>query len=230
MKYVFLCQNTTYMHKSNFSDWTLDTIDEAFGTKQIFVSEKLNKWLSDEYEANEYERKYLLHLQSKLVLGGDSWNEVELENKFISPVFMFADFDNPEFSYFLERDMKTKIGEYEISGRIDGMIATGYRNPKKPFFCLNEYKKQRDPDGEPQGQCLIAMLAAQEKNQNQNPIYGCFIIGKFWRFMILEGTTYCMSKFYTADDEEIFDIFRILKGLKAIIEGFVREDEARLQK
>ncbi len=149
------------MHKSNFSDWTLDLIDEAFGTKQIFVSEKLNSWLSSKYETSEYEKRYLLHLQSKLVLGGDEWNEVELDNKFISPVFMFSDFDNPQFAYFLERDMKTTMGEYEISGRIDGMIATGYRNPKNPFFCLNEYKKQTNPDGDPKGQCLIAMLAAQ---------------------------------------------------------------------
>ena len=46
--------------------------------------------------------------------------------------------------------------------------------------------------------------------------------------MVLEGKEYAMSKFFTSDDEEIFDIFRILKGLKPIIEGFVREDEARL--
>ncbi len=218
------------MHKSNFSDWTLDLIDEAFGTTQLETSITLNKWLSCKYEATEHERISLLHLQSKLLIGGDNWNEVELENKFISPVFMIADFDSRKFAYFLERDMKTTIGEHEISGRIDGMIATGFRNPKKPFFCLNEYKKQRDPDGEPQGQCLIAMLAAQTKNANNKPVYGCFIIGKFWRFMILEDKNYAMSEFYLADGESIFDIFRILKGLKAIIEGFILEDEALLQK
>ena len=200
------------MQKSNFSEWTLDKIDDAFGTIQMDDSVALTDWLSYKYEANEYEKTYLLHLQSKLLLGGDSWNEVELENKFISPVFMFSDFDNRKFAYFLERDMKVEIGEYEISGRIDGMIATGFRNPKKPFFCLNEYKKQTNPDGEPQGQCLIAMMASQVKNENNNPIYGCYVIGKFWRFILLEGKTYSLSNFYKADDEQIFDIFRILKG------------------
>ncbi len=218
------------MHKSNFSDWTLDLIDEAFGTTQIDTSITLNNWLSCKYEPDAYDKKYLLLLQSKLVLGGDEWNEVELENKFISPVFMLADFDNRKFAYFLERDMKTTIGEYEISGRIDGMIATGFRNPKKPFFCMNEYKKQTNPDGDPKGQCLIAMMAAQEKNANNKPIYGCYVIGKVWCFIVLEGKEYAMSKFFKSDDEEIFDIFRILKGLKAIIEGFIQEDEARLQK
>lgn len=218
------------MHKSNFSDWTLDKIDETFGTVQIDESVVLNDWLSHKYEANELEKSNLLHFQAKLVIGGDSWNEVELENKFISPMFMFADFDSRKCAYFLERDMKINIGEYEISGRVDGMIATGFRNPKKPFFCMNEYKKQTNPDGEPQGQCLIAMLAAQEKSENNKPMYGCYIIGKFWCFMVLDGKEYAMSEFYPADGEAIFDIFRILKGLKTIIEGFIQEDERLLQK
>lgn len=213
------------MYKSNFSDWTLDKIDEAFGTVQMDKSEALNNWLSCKYEVNEHEKTNLLYFQSKLIIGGDNWNEVELENKFISPIFMFADFDSRKYAYFLERDMKVVLGEHEISGRIDGMIATGFRNPKKPFFCLNEYKKQTNPDGEPQGQCLIAMLSAQEKNQNTNPIYGCCVIGTFWKFMILEGKQYTTSEFFRADGAEIFDIFRILKGLKANIDAIIRQEE-----
>ncbi len=213
------------MQKSNFSDWTLDKIDEAFGTIQMNNSNALTHWLSYKYEQNEHEQKNLLHFQSKLLLGGDEWNEVELENKFISPIFMFADFDNDKFAYFLEREMKADIGDYELVGRVDGMIATGFRNPKKPFFCLSEYKKQTDPGGDPKGQCLIAMMAAQAKNENDNPIYGCYVIGKFWRFILLEGKNYSLSKFYKADDEDIFDIFRILKGLKANIEALVNRME-----
>ena len=41
------------------------------------------------------------------------------------------------------------------------MIATGFRSPKKPYFCLNEYKRGTDPDDDPKGQALIAMLVAQ---------------------------------------------------------------------
>jgi hypothetical protein len=204
------------MIKSNFREWTLDKIEETF---ELQLHDGLDAWLLTTYHISEYENRYLLQLQKSLLIGGDAWNEVELENKFISPLIMFADIENAmQFSYFLERELSAQILDFELTGRVDGMIATGFRNPKKPFFCINEYKRQTDPDGDPAGQCLIAMLVAQVQNENAFPIYGCYMIGKMWRFMILEGKSYTISKFYQSDDEEIFDIYRILKGLKAIIQ------------
>lgn len=211
------------MQKVNFNDWTLDKVDEAFGTQQSFHSEALQKWLAFSYNISAYEKKYLLQLQQPLIWGGDSWNEIELENKFISPLIMFSEIDSVQFSYFLERDINVIIDDYEINGRVDGMIASGFRNPKKPFFCMKEYKRQTDPNGDPKGQCLIAMLAAQKINDNHHPIYGCYIIGKTWCFMILEGKTYTMSNFFPADDEDIFNIYRILKGLKVNILEIISE-------
>ena len=55
----------------------------------------------------------------------------------------------------MERDLAATIDNYELSGRVDGMIATGFRNPRMPYFCLNEYKKGTDPNGDPRGQALI---------------------------------------------------------------------------
>jgi hypothetical protein len=206
------------MIKSNFREWTFDKIDDAFGTRQVFKNQSLNDWMAFEYECSEYEKRYLLQLQRTLLLGGDDWNEVELENKFISPIIVFTEIDNEKFSYFLERELTAIVGEYEISGRVDGMIATGFRNPRKPFFCLKEYKRQTDPDGNPQAQALIAMIAAQHLNNSDQILYGCYVVGKFWHFMVMEGKQYTISKSYKSDDEEIFDIYRILKGLKHNIE------------
>ena len=206
------------MIKSNFREWTMDKIDDSFGTIQIDDHPALKNWLEYDCDVNEYEKHYISDLQESLKLGVDDWNEVELENKFISPLFMFVKFDNKAFSYFLERDLTASIGDYDLSGRVDGMIASGFRNPRKPFFCLNEYKKQTDPEGDPRGQVLIAMLAAQVSNLSPRPIYGCYIIGKMWRFLILVENLYAFSGSYLADNEEVFHIFRILKGLKHIIE------------
>ena len=36
--------------------------------------------------------------------------------------------------------------------------------------------------------------------------------------MVMEGKNYSISKSYKADDEEVLDIYRILKGLKYRIE------------
>lgn len=209
------------MIQSNFREWTLDKIDEVFGLKQVFQSDLLDTWLSFSYDISDFEKRYLETLQLHFLYGGDDWNEVELENKFISPMIVFASKPNERYSYFLERDLTITIGDYALSGRVDGMIATGFRNPKKPYFCLNEYKKGTDPNGDPKGQALIAMLVAQQINEHKMPIYGCFVIGRNWYFMILNENAYSISKDFSCVDDEIFDIFRILKGLNAQIESLI---------
>ncbi len=206
------------MIKSNFREWTSDRIDETFGTKQIDSHPALDSWLAFEYELKEWEKIALLTVQKPLIKGAVGWNEVELENKFISPMFMLAGVYGDNFGYFLERDLAANIDDYELSGRVDGMVASGVRNPKKPFFCLNEYKRLTDPDGEPQGQVLMAMLVAQQHNNTPTvPLHGCYIIGKFWNFIVLEGKNYAISPTYTADADDIYEIFRILKGLTASV-------------
>lgn len=210
------------MQKSNFKDWTPDKIDDAFGTTQVLKLPLLEELLAFEHEADDYERRYLSNLSMNyLSLGGDSWNEVELENKLISPVIVFSGIESRQFVYFLERELTAIIGEHELSGRVDGMIATGFRNPKVPYFCLNEYKRQTDPNGDPQGQALIAMLAAQTQNNNLKPIFGCYVIGRIWYFMALVGKEYAISKDFSCVDDEMFDIFRILKGLRVQIEKLI---------
>jgi hypothetical protein len=37
--------------------------------------------------------------------------------------------------YFLERRLSAIVGDYELSGIVDGMIATGFRDPAIPLFC-----------------------------------------------------------------------------------------------
>jgi hypothetical protein len=204
--------------KSNFREWTLDKIDEAFGLDQVRKLPLLDELLAFPYQLDDYEHRYLNQLRETYFLGGDDWNEAELENKIISPLFVFAQIDNKKFAYFLERELAITIDEYELSGKVDGMIATGFRNPKKPFFCMNEYKRATDPNGDPKGQALIAMLVAQKLNDNNQPILGCFIVGRHWCFMALVGNEYAISNSLACDDDEIYDIYRVLKSLRHKIE------------
>ncbi len=210
------------MKKSNFREWTLDSIEETFGLLQVRSLPILDELLAYQYETDAYERRYLTQLQEEYItLGGDDWNEVELENKFISPIIVFSGIQNKGFSYFLEREMSETINDVELSGKVDGMIATGFRNPKKPYFCLNEYKRGTDPNGDPKGQALIAMLVAQRQNDNQKCIFGSYIIGRNWCFMALVGNEYAISSDFSGVDDEIFDIFRILKSLRVQIEKLI---------
>jgi hypothetical protein len=209
------------MQIATFKEWTLTKLDNAFGIRQVLDMNYplLKKWqeLSKTIEITAYEQQQLLDLQQPLQWGGKGWNEYELENKFISPVFMAAKFDDQIIGYFLERSLKGIVGDYELSGIVDGMIAKGFRDPDKPFFCMHEYKRSVDNDGQPDAQALAAMLVVQAEENGRKPIYGLYIVGLIWNFMVLNGKEYCISQNYDASNPEIFEIFRMLKALKHII-------------
>ncbi|RKZ45118.1 MAG: hypothetical protein DRR16_24245 [Candidatus Parabeggiatoa sp. nov. 3] len=205
------------MKTATFKEWTLTTLDKAFGLCQIWECALMDNWENQEIEIDDFEKKTLLNLQKHQIRGGRAWNEVELENKFISPVIMTANIDDEQIGYFLERRLSGIVGDYELSGIVDGMIATGFRDPDIPLFCLHEYKHRCDNQGSPDAQALAAMLVAREQNDNQKAIYDVFVVGLVWNFMILNGNEYFISKTYHADEEEIFAIFKMLKVLKKII-------------
>lgn len=207
----------------------LDLLDETLNLKQIWDCDLLKKWqeLAKGIEVSDFHKQAIQMMQKPLIKGGRSWNETELENKFISPLIIQAEIDDDEIGYFLERPLKATIDNYELSGIVDGMIATGFRNPKTPYFCM--YVAPRPPKGEnnslpleglgeavgmPDGQALASMLVAREMNNNQKPIYGLYVVGLNWNFMVLNGQEYCISRSYNAEIEDIFTIFKMLKALK----------------
>lgn len=96
-------------------------------------------------------------------------------------------------------------------------MASGTQSPKQPFFFIHEYKKQLDTSNDPLGQLLAAMVAAQKLNQSSHPIYGAYIIGRHWYFVILDGILYSESFAYDATKEEIIAIVKILRHTKTII-------------
>lgn len=174
--------------------------------------------LSQNQEVSDIDTQVLYKLQKPLIKAGREWNEAELESKFITLVIMQSEIDDGEnIGYFLERHLKGTVGNYELKGIVDGMIATGFREPDIPFFCMQEFKKSMDNPGRPDAQALAAMLVTREINNNKKPIYGMYIVGLTWNFMVLDDIQYCISKDYKSDDDEVFDIFRMLKALKHII-------------
>lgn len=210
------------MQKSNFREWSLERVERTFQLVQVTELPILEELLASDYVLNEFDIHLLKSLRKNYVeFGGDDWNEVELENKIISPIIVASEIDNKRFAYFLERELATIIDEYELSGKVDGMIASGFRSPQMPYFCLNEYKRGTDPYGDPRGQALIAMLVAQKLNDNQKPIYGSYIIGRNWYFMALIGKEYAISKDFSCVDDEIFEIFKVMKSLRVQIEKII---------
>jgi len=207
------------MEKLTFKQLTRNILKDVFGLKQFRKHEVLDNWveISKNQTISEFEEQNLLLYQEKLIKRGVAWNEFELSEWFIGPILSLVNFDTDDNSLFAFREISAKVNDYELSGRPDVMFARGMDEPQIPYFFFHEYKKQTDPDGNPQTQLLGAMLAAQSLNNNQKPIYGVYIIGHDWKFVILLENQWCETNPYHATDEELLDILKMLKALKQII-------------
>jgi hypothetical protein len=54
--------------------------------------------------------------------------------------------------------------------------------------------------------------------EEPKPMFGCYVVGSIWKFIALDiNKTYSISQGYEALNDDIFDIFRILKNLKDIV-------------
>ncbi|MDM8551591.1 hypothetical protein QUF72_16005 [Desulfobacterales bacterium HSG2] len=206
---------------SRFQEWTLAKLDKRFGLDQVMGDSMLKSWLEIRAEITDFEKTSLSHLQGLLILNIDNWNEQEYALHFIGPVFSLVNFSGKKFNAFAERHITGTVEGETMSGNPDGMIASGWREPEIPYFCFQEYKREKDPEGDPAGQCLAAMLVAQELNEHTHPVYGCYTVGRNWFFMMLQEREYAISRVYPATNDDVFDIFRILKALKQIINNIV---------
>ncbi|MCP4106676.1 MAG: hypothetical protein GY749_14250 [Desulfobacteraceae bacterium] len=201
----------------NFKECTLVKLEKSFALEQIRTSSVLEDWINGQADITDFEQQVLLKFREKLRLNVYDWNETELAYNFIGPVIALADYTTSKFNFFAERTFCGIADGIEMGGRPDGMVASGFREPEKPYFCFQEYKKEKDPGGDPAAQALAPMLVAQEINEYRHPIYGCYVKGGVWYFMTLLKKQYCISDGYLATRDDIFDIFRILKVLKLII-------------
>ena len=206
-----------------FSQWTTHAVFSHFNLSEDLEHQDALSWfnahpvlLSESLEAQlEFLRKRLRGLYQ-------SWNETELLARFIGPLLNLVDFWGPNYNFFLERKLAVRFGSRKLSGSVDGLVARGVDVPLQPFFFLHVYKKIKDNEGDPKGQLLIAMIAAQHLNANSGPLYGCYVIGPYWRFVYLDGTTFAESQGYDATDAgELQIIWNILHETKRRIEARV---------
>jgi len=210
------------MEKLTFKQLTRNILKDVFGLIQFRKHEVLDKWVeqTDLQIINNVDEQILIRLQNTLIKRSESWNEFEPSEWFIGPIISLLDFNTDDYSLFAFHELSAQIGNYELVGKPDVMFARGIDSAQIPYFFFHEYKKQTDPDGNPLTQLLGAMLAAQALNNNQKPIYGVYVIGYYWKFVILNNNQWCETNPYSATDEELFDIFKMLKALKEIIINF----------
>ncbi len=205
----------------HFSQCTLPLLDKAFGLRNVMALPALTDWVqrSTVEQLSELDLNKLADLQDLLQVNANSWHEQELSLHFIGPIFSIVKFTDPyRYNLFAQRHIEATVDDYLLKGEPDGLIASGYYEPEIPYFAFAEYKRQRDPNGDPAGQALAAMLVGQRLNPKSDPLYGCYVIGRDWFFMVLQEKHYAISNGHNAlQQPELIEILRILKALKIIV-------------
>lgn len=212
--------------KKSFKYWTRDDLFTEIGLDRTDENIVLDKWLNNDASIEGQEKTFLESLSKRAEPYIDNWNEVELREKFIYKVTDLVDFDMPQYkcTFFAERYLSVTIKQVTLYGFADWMVASGMTKPKNPYFFIHEYKPETEKQIDGRGQLLAIMIATQALNKDDEPIYGCFIHGRMWFFVVLIDLNYTISRAYDATQlEDLTDIVKILKKQKEIILGRLKK-------
>ncbi len=205
-----------------FSQWTKEEVETEFDLRKEPKNQVLQDWLTVVPAVSTDEKQRLGQLSQKLLNHVHDWNEEELKVYFIALLLDLIDFYQASYRPFLERDLSAPYGEDKrLWGKADFLVASGTQTPKEPFFLFMNTKNNGILINDPLGQLLAEMVAAQKLNRHPHPIYGAYIIGRHWYFVILDDTTYAESLAYDATKEEIIEIVSILRHTKIMIDQLI---------
>ncbi len=208
------------MENKNFG-FDLNLIADAFDIQRVEKCEHLDSWMAANYDLTDSENEIIDQLHADMSDFGDYLNEEELKIQFVGSAFLVARVNVPhKIRVFYERGLSATVNNYELSVISDCLIASPKRfnAPQRPYFFLQEFKKGKGEKVDPEAQMMVAMLIAQEKNQDNYPIYGGYLVGRNWIFTTLLANNYCVSRQFDATKrEDICQIIFNLRQLKGII-------------
>ncbi|MEA3316204.1 MAG: hypothetical protein U9Q30_10130, partial [Campylobacterota bacterium] len=159
-----------------------------------------------------------------------SFNEDKLKVVFIGQILEQVNFFNKDLDIgnFYHTPLSFKNDKINFNGFCDFYVAKGLKNPKSPYFFIQEYKQSKKAD-DPEPQLLAELITAVELN-NWDSIKGAYIVGAIWNFVILEKIgkdkyQYFVSiNFDSSKIEDLKAIYRNLLFVKNEIIEFIQKD------
>ncbi len=205
----------------SFQYWSEQDVMLMFNLTKTHTSPHLTSLLDATNDLNEVDKKRLDKYRFRLLDMANAWSEEDLKMYFIAHVLDMADIgdSNQNYRFFFDQTIKGKVKGEIIGGSVDALLAKGYQTPLAPFFFLKEYKAEKRRDTDPLGQLLAAMIVAEDHNNDGELMYGCYVIGRFWFFIVFQNSTYTISRAYDASQEDIYDILVILRRIKMLFEA-----------
>jgi hypothetical protein len=194
---------------------------ETFSIYRRSQCDTLDEWLTVENVLDADEERLFNRTFDDIKDDIHYWNEEELKIQLVGMLFVIANITvRHQIKVFYERSIVGVVDGHEVNVTADCIVATPtqFAKPKKPYFFLQKYKKSRGDSKDPECQMLLAMLIAQELNQDNKPIFGSYVVGNRWTFTTLIGRHYCASEEYNAaKKDDLLKIIFILKKLKMLI-------------
>jgi hypothetical protein len=183
-----------------FERWKEEELQRTFGIKRVWRGfALLENWLDSNETPTPEQQKALEVLHNELFENVDYWNEDELKFMFISQLVYLVKYRGKGYTTFTQRTLSATLTDIKgnnvlMKGKPELMVATGLQDPYQPFFFLHEYKpEKKNSDADPLGQLLAAMLTTQQINEQKFPLYGCYVNGRNWFFVVLDGAQYSVS-------------------------------------
>jgi hypothetical protein len=204
-----------------FEKWRIDEVLDTFGLRRVPEQQfaPLASWLKARHPATGAEQAQIEEMRAELALNAEYWNEDELKFMFIGPFLRAVNLKSNYYKIFTQRPISAVINGQKINGIVDFVLAKGEAAPKQPYFFIHEYKQEQKGAGDPVAQLLVEMLAAQVQNEATMPVYGGYVMGRFWFFVALLGQEYAVSNAYNASDDDVWAILGILREAKRLIEA-----------
>ena len=205
---------------NNFSNLNMQDLVDTFGLKILDSLEFPSTKVLDS------QKDKMLEISSVSSQQIDIWNEQELIIKHISLILNTAKIEGENYNTYAERTITGKIDDIEMTGVVDFLVARGQFQPREPYFFIQEYKKNKlGPSSDPLAQLLGEMLVAENLNKN-SLIYGAYIVGRLWYFVILEGRNYNVLKpFDSTNVIELQEIIAKLNWIKEYVEEKLKTKE-----
>jgi len=139
--------------------------------KKLFDIEKnlderiFDEWLNNQIEIDnsiEMFLKDLIEYNKSLI---ETYSEEDLKVKFIVPILNKIRFQSYEKKIrdFYELPMTYKTSQFILNGTVDFVVSEGLVESKKPYFFIQEFKRNEDY-GNPRPQLLAELISAVELN------------------------------------------------------------------
>ena len=202
---------------NNFSTLNMQDMVDTFGLQKInpIVFPKSTKIIT----IDPFISKQLTKFQNEI----ENWNETELSLKQLAFILASVDLDGEQYSSFAERPITAIVDGFRLTGLVDFVVAKGKYEPRNPYFFIQEFKKAKNPSGDPLPQLLGEMLVAQELNQNK-VIYGTYIVGRFWYFVAMNNRDFTeLSPLDSTNLEDLETILSHLNWVKSYVEEQVKK-------